>query len=105
MTEPSLPEDRFPPKRGLTANISTPSGHDLMFTDGETFVCEVPEGQKPRRRLKMRVMTDTHVATCEVEPSVLIGAAVLFASEEALAEIPQALERRLAHEEADRVQF
>ena len=107
-SEPHLKPDALEmraPKRGLTATISTPSGHDIMVMDGETFVTEVPDGQPPRRRMKLRVMTDTHVATVEVEPSVLMGASVLFANEHAIAEIPQQVELRLRHEEADRVEF
>ncbi len=88
--------DERAPKRGMSAHITCPSGYELLLTDGETFQLDVPEGQPPRRRVKLRVLTDTHVATVEVEPSVLIAAAAVFANEHAMAEVPAALEKRLA---------
>lgn len=94
--------DEQAPKRGISATITTPGGHDILIMDGDTHVLDVPDGQPPRRRMKLRVMTDTHVATVEVEPSVLMGAAVLFANEHAIAEIPAQVERRIRHEEVDR---
>jgi len=95
--------DETAPRRGLSAHITCPNGYDITFTDGDTCVLDVPDGQPPRRRVKLRVMTDTNIATVEVEPSVLMASALMFATEEAIAEIPAAIERRLRHLEADHV--
>ena len=82
---PSYPNEDLAPARHMVSTIQCPDGVQVSLTDGDSVVLD---GDAPQRRVRLRIVTDTHVATAEICPATLAVSAIPFVT-------PGAVERMI----------